>query len=85
MVQRMQFVFAEIAAAMHLVLIGMLMIEQALICIESVTRMLVASVHQQNKDEKADKKHQVESVRPSAANMRMRRLPLARPHGKQHQ
>ena len=74
MVQRMQFVFDEIAAAMHLVLIGMLVIEQALICIESVTRMLVASVRQQNKDEKAGK-HQVESVRPSAANMR--RLHLA--------
>ena len=37
MVQRMQFVFDEIAAAMHLVLIVMLMIEQALICTGSMT------------------------------------------------
>ena len=46
MVQHMQFAFAEIVIAMHLVLIGMLMIEQVVICIGPVTGMLVASVHQ---------------------------------------
>ena len=52
--RHMQFVFDEIAAAKHLVLIGMLMIEQVFICFGSVPKMLVVSVRRQTKLNKAD-------------------------------
>ena len=67
----MQLVFDKIAAAKHLVLIGMLMIEQVFICFGSVTKMLVVSVCRRTKLNKADNaKSIVGSVCLSVANTR---------------